>query len=89
MEVVALCIIIFLLKEFLYTKAIRKVLVDELKDYVGEPVLLDIDSKILSNILFDIYKKDNSEYKKFSEDISSIIKKIDFSKFVFVTKRRG
>ena len=65
-------------------KEIRKVLVDELKDYVGEPVFLDIDSKILSKILFDTYKDDDDiEYKKFSEEISSVIKKIDFSNVSF------
>ena len=49
-----------------YVEEIRKVLVDELKDYEGEPVLLDIDSKILSKILFDTYKDDDDiEYKKF------------------------
>ena len=62
---------------------IRKVLVDELKGYEGEPVLLAIDSKILSMILFDTYKKDNSEYKKFSEELNSVIKKIDFSNVSF------
>ena len=48
---------------------IRKVLVDELKDYEGEPVLLDIGSKILSKILFDTYKKDNVSIRNFQRKL--------------------
>ena len=35
-----------------YVEEIRKVLLDELKDYEGEPVLLDIDECILSQLIF-------------------------------------
>lgn len=58
-----------------YIEEIRKVLLDELKDYEGEPVLLGIDESVLSQVIFNNY----GNFKIFAPEVDSILKKINFS----------
>lgn len=62
-----------------YVEEIRKVLVDELKDYEGEPVLLDIDESVLSQVIFNNY----GDVKIFAPEVYSILNKINFSNVCF------
>ena len=62
-----------------YVEEIRKVLVDELKDYEGEPVLLGIDESVLSQVIFNNY----GDVKIFAPEVHSILKKINFSNVCF------
>lgn len=62
-----------------YVEEIRKVLVDELKNYEGKPVLLDIDEDVLSQLIFNNY----GDVKIFAPEVHSILKKINFSNVCF------
>lgn len=62
-----------------YVEEIRKVLLDELKDYEGEPVLLDIDEDVLSQLIFNNY----GDVKIFAPEVYSILNKINFSNVCF------
>ena len=54
---------------------LRKILVEELSIYEGDPDLLTLDKKLLKILFFD--------ENEFSNDIKSIIEKIDFSNIPF------
>ena len=56
-------------------RKLRKILVEELSIYEGDPVLLTLDKKLLKKLFFD--------ENEFSNDIKSIIEKIDFSNIPF------
>lgn len=56
-------------------RKLRKILVEELSKYEGEPILLTLDEKLLKKILF--------EGHEFASGIESILPKIDFSNISF------
>lgn len=59
---------------------LRKILIDELKDYPGKPILLPFDDVLLEKILFDYscYRG-----KEFETSISEILTKINYSNISF------
>ena len=59
---------------------IRKIFIETLEKYEGEPVLFDIPSEILHELIFEIYAGDA---RKISKDIKPHLKKIDFSNISF------
>lgn len=62
-------------------KELREYLIDELRDYKGKPIKLDLPQDLLEEILFE-YQKNGS--KVFSKELSSdIIHKIDFTGISF------
>jgi len=65
-------------------KYLRSTIIENLKEYEGEPVLLDLDPEILNEIIFD-YRKylDGTISKVFAVEISDYVRKIDFSNISF------
>ena len=58
---------------------LRKILIEELKDYPGEPILLPFDSGLLGRILFEDFLSE----KRFKGAISEILTKINYSNVSF------
>jgi len=63
-------------------KEIRQYLISKLEKYNRKPVLLDLESDLLSEIIFDTVRKNGSYAKVFALD-EDILRKIDFSNISF------
>ena len=58
---------------------IRQILLEELKDYYGKPILLPYNGKFLQMVVFD--KNDKGYY--FSSEMIEVLRKIDFTNIPF------
>lgn len=61
-------------------QSIRQILIQELKNYNKEPIVLPYESLFLKEILFD---RDKNNYYHFSNDLEEIYKKISFLNIPF------
>ena len=61
-------------------KTLRRILIEELKDYKGEPIKLPYEEQFLRNILFD---DDNYLGAEFAPELEEVLTKINYSDINF------